>query len=162
MSRRAAWLSFVLLAAACGRGRGTPAEMLDAIRSAGATADARTVYDLHSGDARAIARQRVREWRARLERKDPPDEVLRDAGLTPDEVAAGSIDDAAAKMMTRFSPIVAEAPWFAGATLVEVQTESETTAGLRLRGADGRESTLWLVRENDLWAIDGPRSWENR
>lgn len=159
---RLALVAALLAAAACSGGRGTPEATYEQIRSAAATGDARLVYELHCSDARAVARQRVREMRARLERGDPPEDVLREFGLSEGDVREGTLDEAAARLMRRFSPVVAEARWYESAVVARVEPEGETAALLRLRGTDGAERTLWLVREQGRWSVDGPRTWGGR
>jgi hypothetical protein len=152
-------LALVLLAGGCTRGRGTPESTFEQVRSAAATRDPRLLYELHCGDARAMARQQAREARARLERGDAPEDVLASTGFSADEVRAGTLEDAAARTLARFSPLAADGRWYEGAVVAAVEQEHEDAAALLLRGTDGTERRLWLVREQGRWTVDGPRTW---
>jgi hypothetical protein len=150
----------LLLAGACGGGRATPQETLDTLRSAVAVQDGPRLYAVHDGITLANRRQMMLDLRAQLARGDDPKEVLRPVGLSAEDVTAGTVEEAVARLFLRNSPFVRHADWFRAATPVgPAEFEGEDIAKLRLRGSDGDERDVWFVRERGKWAIDQARTW---
>lgn len=163
--RRAAGALLLAAAAAavpagCGGGRSTPETAFNSVRAAVATKDPHLYYEIHQNEIRALARQSVREWRARIERGEAARDVLAEAGgLTEAEVLQGTVEEAAGHVLVHYSPISARTRWYEGAEIAKTTLEGDDAALLRLRGTDGGESDLWMIREEGGWAIDSHRTW---
>lgn len=155
----AALLFLVGAAAACETRRATPRDAFDAVRSALAADDAAALARCYDSESRAYRLQTVREWRALLERGDPPEEVVGRLGIDPETVRGGTLDEAVARVFLRHSAPARNRDWFLAATVVEDVAEGPDTAGLRVRGPDGREQALWFVREDAGWTLDLHRSF---
>lgn len=165
MTRRA---TFVLLlafaAAACSRGRGTPEATFETVRAAVTSGDPKLLYEVHALEGRAWARQCAREWKAMIERGDPPETVLGQTGVTPDEVRTSDVPTLAGKVLRTASPLMESASWYSQARLEPEKTvyDGPDAARIVLSGMDGRTREIWLTREDGLWAVDGARTWRQR
>jgi hypothetical protein len=162
VTRARLWLSALvaLAAAACGGGRATPLETLDTIRSSVAVSDALRFAETHDRTTRAHRRQMMRDFRALLERGDDPKVVLASVALKPEEVTAGTLDEAVGRLFLVHSPFVREQAWFRDATPVgAVEYTDEDHATVRLRGSDGVERNLYFIREDGRWALDHAMTW---
>lgn len=146
----------LLAAAACGRGRSTPQQAVETLRSALVAADGRAIYEMHDREARGFFRDHARVHRARLERGESVADVLGDTELTEADMLRGDVQDAAVALVSSHGELTANADWFRYAV---AEGEPEISAdGMQarvlLRGTDGREQDIWLVKEDGVWAYD--------
>ena len=155
-------LVVALSAAACGGGAATPEAAWERIRAVARDPDPAALRPLLEADTIGRHRQRVREWRALVERGDPPADVLTGTGLPPAEVCGGTLEEALDRVLLRASPITADAGWVLGASLTAVERPDERTARLVLRDEAGREFGLWLTLERGAWRIDDARTYRSR
>jgi hypothetical protein len=159
-SVRAAALAVTLLAAAaCDGPRSTPLDTLSTVKAAIASRDPRLLYSLHDQETLAHRRQKVAEWRALLARGDAPDDVLKGTNLTVEDVTTGTPEEVVGRLFAKHSPLLRDGEWMLSASVVSVTTEGDDAAAIRVRGTDGRESVLWLVRERGAWVVDHRRTW---
>lgn len=159
--RAAAFAAVVaVVLGACGGGRDTPEIAYETLRAAVATRDPHLYYEIHQNEIRALARQSAAEWRARIERGEAPRDVLAEAGgVTEPELRQGTLEDAAGWVLVHHSPVTARSRWYEGAVIVKTAPDGADAVCLRLRGTDGTESDLWMLKELEGWALDTQRTW---
>jgi hypothetical protein len=142
--------------------RSTPEEALRSLQVALRDDLPLRAFELQDAETRAYFRQRVRTARARVAEGATAETVAPDDDVALELYHQGTLEEAAARAALELGQLHSMRSWLAEGVVIghAVVDGAAADATLRVRGADGMEHDVHLVREADGWKLDAFRHFQ--